>query len=236
MPTKRFCCISSYSLSADPVAAGDPDLVAPTLPPVVVGVTADGVETGLPVVGNPTLGQTHVLSAAQVTSGDPSTSSAVLSQQHTLAANGIVTSEPSIGGPLIGQGNSLLAASTSGAYPSVGNAAISQSHALAATGVVGSSPILSDLAMFVSYACDGDDVSAGSSGFSSTGIGQSHVLVAAIANLDEPITGLPFLGQNYTLSGMGLDSGLPTMWIPSIGIELGFDQAWAAQSNILVGL
>lgn len=59
----------------------------------------NNITTGAPVLGTPTLGQTHALSSSNITAGSPVLEAPTVGQVHALTADNIATAAPTLGTP-----------------------------------------------------------------------------------------------------------------------------------------
>ena len=64
-------------------------------------LTTDGITTGSPVLGSPSLTQSGEFSADGVVAGAPVLGSPALSQNHVLSQAGITTANPVLGNPVL---------------------------------------------------------------------------------------------------------------------------------------
>jgi len=85
---------------------------------------------GSPAIQAPTVGQTHLLSAANLATAPPAVGSPTFASTHVLAANGIATSSPLILSPTLVQTHILTAGNIATSSPLVTNINFSQPQRL----------------------------------------------------------------------------------------------------------
>ena len=144
-----------------------------------------------PVVGSPLLGQTHNLQASGIIAS-PTISGVILSQNHILGGSGIAAGSPTVGTPSLSSLYSLIASGINADSPTVGTPTITQNHLLLNSGISASPVISSPL------------------------FGQNHIFGSTSIYCSGVSVGSPSITACVSCSGVGIDSGTPTVGSPPL--------------------
>ena len=111
-----------------------------------VNLAPVGIVTGEPVLGTPSLTQSHALAPASLATGAPVLGTPNLAQNHALAPVGLVTGAPNLGQFTVTIGALAPVGIVTGA-PVLGAPSLTQSHSLAPVGLVTGAPVLGALVL-----------------------------------------------------------------------------------------
>jgi len=213
---------SSFSLTADPITAGDPVMSSPAIFQSQ-SLTSVSVVTGSPVLGTPGLSTegSHSLEADGVVTGDPVSGTPEISQSHSIGAPvQITTGSPSVGTPAISQRSSLSANSVVSGAPVLSDPALSQNHSITPTILLSGAPDLGSPGLSTegvhSLTAVGIIVTPD---ISETAITQNHGLVPTPVTAGAPAIGTPELTIGVTsvsLTATGIITGSPALEFPAI--------------------
>jgi hypothetical protein len=115
-------------------AADEADDQELTLDDGSVDITSDGITTGSPAMGTPTMGQVHALTGAGIAAGAPDVDAPSIGQIHALTGSGITAGSPTLGAPDVIK-DDLTASGIVTGIPSVGAPTTGQVHGITATGI-----------------------------------------------------------------------------------------------------
>lgn len=201
-------------------------------------LTASNLETTTPVLGSPTIGQAHALSASSL-ADTPALGTPTLGQTHVLAASALET-VPALGAPTLAVIENLTSQDLAGGTPSLGTPALGQAHVLSADLLVGGTPTLGAPTLGQAHALsatslettpvlgtptlstegednlDASDLTGGIPTLGAPTIGQEHVL-SATGLLSTPALGTPTLGVVEHLAADPLTGGTPLLGTPTVG-------------------
>lgn len=180
-------------------------------------LTSQNLAAGAPVLGAPTLAQSHELSAAALASGAPILGAPALSQAHALAATGMVSGAPVLGAPAIAQGHVLTVSGIAAGAPVLGAPALGQVHALGATGLVAGAPVLGTPALGSDGSLVAENLVTGAPVLGAPALGQIHALAGVSLATGQPILGAPAIAQAHALAAVALATLAPVLGSPPLG-------------------
>ncbi len=205
------------ALTADSLATGAPVLGTPTIAQTHA-LTAAVLATDAPVLATPTLGQEHALAADGLAAGTPALGTPTLAQANTLAADSLATGAPVLGMPDIAQTHALAAENVAAAAPTLGTPDVGQEHALTASALASGSPMLGEPTIGQAHALAATGITTDAPALGTPALGQAHALLASGIATDAPALGAPVIGQEHALTATGIATGEPTLGEPTLGI------------------
>jgi len=211
------------ALTANGITTGTPTLGSPTLGQVHA-LTGTAITATTPVLGHPVIGQVHILTTAGIIAGAPDLGTPAIGQVHVLTATAIATGAPAVGSPTVGQAHILTAAGIVAGAPLLGAAAIGQLHALAAVAITASSPVLGSPIIGQIHALTGTAITAGQPALDTPAIGQVHALTASGIVTGTPEAGQPVIGLVHVLVAALLLAGAPVLGAPRLFLMQIFSQ------------
>ena len=210
---------SIVRLLADTVGVTDSlDLI------VNLGIVTQDIVTGNPEISQPSIGQTHVLTAQNIVTGAPVISQPTLDSGvvHELVAQDIVTGPPLISQPTLSQTHQLTAQDIATGDPEISQPSIGQTHVLTAQDIVTGAPEISQPSL-VSVLPDeliAQDIVTGPPEISQPTLGQTHILTAQSIEAGAPQISQPTLSQTHVLTAQGILTGAPEISQPLLNVEL----------------
>jgi len=186
-----------------------------------IGVTGDSLTaTGItttPVIAIPTIGQTHALTATEITIGAPTLETPTIGTgADALTAIEIATGAPTLANPTIGQTHALTATEIATGAPALETATIGQTHELTATEIATGAPVLDVPTSGQAHALDATEISTGAPTFATPTIGQTHSLLADDLYASQPTLDTAILAQIHALVASGIITGPPELGTPAI--------------------
>lgn len=160
-------------------------------------LTATGIATGAPALGNPAIAQLHALLSTGIATGAPVLGTPTCAGPvNELQANGITIGAPVVNASTLAQVHALVATLISMGAPVVGVPTIGQLHALAAAGIGIGAPVLG-----------------------TPTLQQICALVALGVSTGPPVLGQPTMAQLHALLSQGISAGAPVIDSPTLGFE-----------------
>ena len=175
-------------------------------------LVAKDITVGVPTIDKATIGQTHVLTAKDI-STIPTVDKAVIGQIHALIAADIFTAAPTIDKATLAEASgedTLTAKDITSGIPTIDKAVIGQVHALTAKDITTNPPTLDKATISQVHALTARDITSGIPTLDKATIGQTHVLVAkdisTIPTVDRAI-----IGQTHVLVAIDIFTAAPTI-------------------------
>jgi hypothetical protein len=203
------------NLTADGITTGAPTLGTPTLAQTQA-LTAATISTGAPTLGLPTLAQVQALTAAGFTTGAPTLGAPTLTQGQALAAEGITTGAPTLGTPTLGQAHALTAVSITTGAPTLGTPTLAQAQTLTAAGITTGAPTLGTptLSTEGTDSLTTEGITTGAPTLGAPTLTQVQALGAVTITAGAPTLGTPGLTQAHSLSAAGIAAPAPIFTAP----------------------
>lgn len=179
-----------------------------------IDLAADHIEAPAPLLANPSVGQSHGLTAMGL-AGAPIVGSAGIGQVHSLAVGGITTA-PTISAPAVGQVHGLFGDGLS-ALPTLGSPSMSAEVDLSAQGLA-ATPLVGAPALGQEHSLTADGISVAVA-VGVGALGQRHGLTAADIS-SAPVLGEPAVTTASTTDDLEADNliaGTPQIEDADIG-------------------
>jgi len=177
---------------------------------------ADGITTGTPTLGTPSIAQTHAITAGAITTGAPTVDSPTLGQAHALTVADVATGVPTVDSPTIGQAHVLTADAITTGAPVLDTPSLAD--ALTVDSIVTGAPTLGTPTIAQTHGLTAADITAGAPVLDTPTIGQTHVLTATGITTGAPTMAASAIGQIHALITADITTGAPTLGSPVFGI------------------
>ncbi len=186
-------------------------------------LTASDTEAQAPVVGAPSIGQTHVLASTDTEAQAPVAGASSIGQTHVLASQDTEAQAPVVDASSIGQTHVLASADTEAQAPVAGASSIGQTHVLASMDTEAQAPVVDSTALGQTHVLASTDTEAQAPVMGSPVLAEEHALTSTDTEAQAPVVGAPSIGQTHVLASTDTESQAPVVGSPSLDAEVTHD-------------